>query len=262
MNINLQGKKAVVCGASQGIGKASAIELAKLGAEIVLIARNEGRLLNAKDELSTEFGQKHEIMCLDFDKPQSWKEKIEDWAFQTRNIHILVNNTGGPKAGLVFEAETESFEEAFRNHLLCNHIFVQAFVPWMQNTGYGRIVNIISTSVREPIAGLGVSNTIRGAVAAWGKTLASELAPKGITVNNLLPGATKTQRLQNIIANKAEKTGKTIAEIEQEMQKEIPMGRFADPEELAAAVAFLCSPAASYITGINLTVDGGRMKTY
>ncbi len=173
-------------------------------------------------------------------------------------VHILVNNTGGPPPGTVIEARPEEFTTAFAQHLICNQILVQAVVPGMQAAGYGRIINIISTSVKQPIAGLGVSNTIRGAVASWAKTLASELAPFGITVNNVLPGMTRTQRLDSLIASKAEKTGKTIEQITQEMIREIPAGRIGMPHEFAAAVAFLASPAASYITGINLPVDGGR----
>jgi 3-oxoacyl-[acyl-carrier protein] reductase len=173
----------------------------------------------------------------------------------------LINNTGGPKGGPIVTAETSEFLAAFNQHLICNHILMQAVVPGMKAVGYGRIVNIISTSVKQPLPNLGVSNTIRGAVANWSKTLANELAPFGITVNNVLPGATNTQRLTEIAKAKAEKTGESVADILNEMGQESPMKRIAEPQEVAAAVAFLASPAASYINGINVPVDGGRTKS-
>jgi 3-oxoacyl-[acyl-carrier protein] reductase len=146
-------------------------------------------------------------------------------------------------------------------HLLCNHVLVQAVVPGMRAEGYGRIVNIVSTSVREPIPGLGVSNTVRAATAGWAKTLSKELGPYGITVNNILPGSTRTGRLESLLASRAKAAGTAEATIEQAMTAEIPLRRFAEPAEIAAAVAFLASPAASYITGVSLPVDGGRMAS-
>jgi 3-oxoacyl-[acyl-carrier protein] reductase len=175
-----------------------------------------------------------------------------------RIFHVLINNTGGPKAGEAISADTAEYLRAFSNHLICNQILVQAVVDGMTKAGYGRIINIISTSVKQPLRGLGVSNTIRGAVASWAKTLATELGMFGITVNNVLPGATKTERLFSLFRTKAEASGRKLEEIEAEWLKEIPAGRFAEPEELANAVAFLASPLASYINGINVPVDGGR----
>jgi 3-oxoacyl-[acyl-carrier protein] reductase len=180
------------------------------------------------------------------------------WLQGGKNIHILVNNTGGPSGGPIADAKTDDFEKTFRQHLICNHILAQAFLPGMKESGYGRIINIISTSVKQPLKGLGVSNTIRAAVANWSKTLATEIAATGVTVNNVLPGATATKRLSTLIEAKSLKTGKAAIDLEKEMLDEIPMGRFAHPSEIAAAVAFLASPAASYITGINIPVDGGR----
>ncbi|CAN5643688.1 SDR family oxidoreductase [soil metagenome] len=257
MNLSLKGKTALVCGSTQGIGKASAIELAKLGATCVLIARDENRLAEAIKDLDTSSGQKHQFIVADFQHPHEVKEKAEAFA-KTNTVHILVNNTGGPNSGPIVTADIEEFRITFNNHLICNHILMQAFLEGMKKEKYGRIINIISTSVKVPLKNLGVSNTIRAAVANWSKTLANEVAQFGITVNNVLPGATKTQRLQSIIQNKSEKTGESIDALSEEMTKEIPMGRFADPSEIAAAVAFLASPAASYITGINVPVDGGR----
>jgi 3-oxoacyl-[acyl-carrier protein] reductase len=256
MDLNLIGKNAIVCGSTQGIGKASAIELARLGASVTLVARNEEKLKNTVKELPTT-SQSHNYIVADFDSPEDVKQKIEAFASK-HSVHILINNTGGPAGGLAIDANPNDFVKAFSNHLLCNQILVQALVPGMKKEKYGRIVNIISTSVKIPLKGLGVSNTIRGAVANWSKTLSFELAQFGITVNNVLPGATMTGRLETIINTNAQKTGKSSEDVMKDMVKEIPAGRIGEPQEVAAAVAFLASPAASYINGINIPVDGGR----
>lgn len=257
MNTDLTGKNALVCGSSKGIGKAVAIALAELGANITLTARNEEALLLAISELDISKDQQHDFILADFSKPDELKELIVHQLKDT-TYQILVNNTGGPSAGNILDASPEQFEAAFKNHLVCNHILATALIHGMKKSGYGRIINIISTSVKVPLRGLGVSNTIRGAVANWSKTMANELAQFGITVNNVLPGATNTERLQDIIKGKAHKTRRNMESVEEEMMEEIPMQRFADPSEIAAAAAFLASPAASYITGINVPVDGGR----
>lgn len=254
MDLDLSGKRALVCGSTAGIGKAIASELANMGAEVVLLARNEEKLKKGVLELPTQ-GQQHSYLCADFIDLESLQKallKLE------KPIHVLINNTGGPPAGPIVEAKLEEFEAAFSMHLLCNHLLVQHVKESMIKEGYGRIINIISTSVKIPLKGLGVSNTIRGAVANWSKTMSNELAPFGITVNNVLPGATATERLSSIISNKAAKSGQDEASVQKSMENAVPMGRVAQPEEVAAAACFLASPAASYITGINVPVDGGR----
>lgn len=258
MDLNLEGKSALVCGSTQGIGKAIAEELANLGCSVTLCSRNEQKLLDVKDELSQTSGQNHQVLAADFAKPNELKSTVDNHLAEGNSYHILINNTGGPPAGLAIDADLEAFRIAFNQHLICNQILAQACVPAMKEASFGRIINIISTSVKMPIPGLGVSNTIRGAVANWSKTLANELGPFGITVNNVLPGATSTQRLSSIIENKASKTGKSVEDVEMEMKSEIPARRFADASEVAAAAAFLASPAASYINGVNIPVDGGR----
>jgi 3-oxoacyl-[acyl-carrier protein] reductase len=260
MDLNLGGKTAIVCGSTQGIGKACALELADLGAAIVLVARNEEKLSEVLRELSVSSGQRHRYVVADFDDPQLLATKVADLVSNT-TVHILVNNTGGPPPGLAIDALPEDFVKAFSNHLLCNQVLVKAVVRGMQEAGYGRIINIISTSVKMPIRGLGVSNTIRGAVANWSKTLSVELGKFGITVNNILPGATMTGRLESIIRRNAAKSGRTVEETVRDMITEIPAARIAEPKEVAAAVAFLATPAAGYINGINLPVDGGRTGT-
>ncbi len=258
MNLDFKQKQAIVCGSTQGIGKAVAIELANLGASVTLVARNEQSLKAVKQELNTSFGQLHSYLCVDFSDPAELRSLIDAYMHRQGIVHILVNNTGGPPAGPANAAKTEEFLSAFNNHLICNHILAQACLEGMKNARYGRIINIISTSVKQPLPNLGVSNTIRAAVASWAKTLANELGRFNITVNNVLPGATATQRLQSIIENKSAKTGHSLDNVREEMLHEIPMGRFAEAHEIANAVAFLASPAASYINGINLPVDGGR----
>ena len=253
--------RALVCGSTQGIGLAIAQQLAKDGFSVVLTARNEERLQYALATLDVSNGQQHHYFVSDFTNPSALKVAIDTFIKNNGAIHVLINNTGGPKSGPIVDADVNEFLAAFNQHLICNHILMQALVPGMKNEGYGRIINIISTSVKQPLPNLGVSNTIRGAVASWSKTLANELGAYGITVNNVLPGATNTQRLTEIAKVKAEKTGESIAEILAEMGQESPMKRIAEPQEVAAAVAFLASAAASYINGINVPVDGGRTKS-
>ena len=257
MNLNLTGKNALVCGGSKGIGKASAEALARLVANVIIVSRNTGHLLEALATLPKHGEQHHEFLKADLTDLADLKKKLK-LLLEDRTIHILVNNTGGPPAGALLSAAQEDFLSAFHQHLICNQALAQLIVPGMKRSGYGRIINIISTSVKIPLKGLGVSNTIRGAVASWAKTLANELGPFGITVNNVLPGATATERLEQIITGKSDKTGKSREDVILEMQEEIPLGRFASPDEIGTAVAYLASPAAGYITGINLPVDGGR----
>lgn len=259
MNLSFKNKNALICGSTAGIGKASAIELAKLGASITLVARNEEKLQTVLPLLATNNGQEHNYLVADFSNPESLKEVLARKL--TKNYHILLNNTGGPKGGPIFSADVTEFTNAFAQHLLCNQILTQAVVPGMKEEQFGRIINIISTSVKQPIEGLGVSNTIRGAVANWSKTLAAELGPNGITVNNVLPGATATERLDQIMINIGKKIGKSPQEASEVMKSIIPARRFAAPEEIAYAVTFLASEAAGYINGINLPVDGGRTKS-
>lgn len=257
MNLGLQHKNALVCGSTQGIGKAAAQLLAAEGANITLVARNEEKLKAVLAELPND-GQQHSYIVADFSNPEELQAKI---SASTLNFHILVNNTGGPAGGPIFNAKLDEFERAFTQHLKCNHILVQTVVPFMKSAEYGRIINIISTSVKQPLDGLGVSNTIRGAVANWSKTMANELGQFGITVNNVLPGATATERLNEIINNKATKTGKSVEEVAETMKNAAPAKRFAQPEEVANAVVFLASERASFINGINVPVDGGRTKS-
>lgn len=253
MNISLNGKTAVVCGSTAGIGKAIATQLAQSGASLILVARNQEKL----DNLANELPGQHKTYVADFANIETVKKVAEKIAAENQ-VDILINNTGGPPAGPAHKAPAEEYTSAFNLHLINNHNMVQACIPNMQQKGFGRIINIISTSVKIPLNGLGVSNTIRGAVGNWSKTLANELGSFGITVNNILPGATATERLSSIISGKSAKTGKAIEDVEKAMLAEIPAARFGQPEEPGYAACFLASDFAAYINGTNVVVDGGR----
>lgn len=261
MDLDLTSYHALVCGASQGIGRACAVELARLGASVTVMARRAEALRRLADELPrVHASQTHDVLVADSGDTEGLRAAVQKLV-GARPVHILVNNSGGPPPGAAHGAKVDAFLDAYRKHLVANHVLAETVIPDMQAAGYGRIVNIISTSVKEPIRGLGVSNTTRWAVASWSKTLATELAPLGITVNNVLPGSTRTPRIEQIVHTRAQQSGVAIADMQHEMEAEIPMNRFADPSEIAAAVAFLASPAAGYITGINLPVDGGRTRS-
>lgn len=256
MNLDLTGKTAMVCGSTQGIGYEAAREIAEMGATVVLVARNPESLAKVKQELPTPNGQVHRTVVADFANLEQVKKAASEAILNP--IHILVNNTGGPPGGPIADATPDEFLSAYNNHLLCNHILVQAVIPAMKEAGYGRIINVVSTSVKQPLPGLGVSNTTRAAVAGWSKTLAGELGKFNITVNNVLPGATMTARLKSIIEKKSAATGKSFDDILHEMESEVPMKRVGKPHEIAAMIAFLASPAAGYINGTSIPVDGGR----
>ncbi|MFG6686367.1 SDR family oxidoreductase [Mariniflexile sp. HNIBRBA6329] len=259
MNLNLKNKNALVCGSTQGIGKATAIALANEGVNVTLVARNRDKLKQVLAELPKS--ENHHFIAADFTNPKDLREKIIKFIDKNHGFHILVNNTGGPRSGDVINASLDEFDNAFTMHLKCNHVLAQATIPFMKEAGFGRIINVISTSVKEPIPGLGVSNTIRGAVGNWSKTLSVELGAFGITVNNVLPGFTDTERLAEIIKIKANHEGTTIEEMTEIMKNYSPAKRFAQPEETANVITFLASEAASYVNGINVPVDGGRTKS-
>jgi len=257
MNLSLQGKNALICGGSQGIGLAVAEELALMGASCILLARSEENLRTATGSLDTKLQQSHRYYAVDFNNTESLQSLLEEITAASP-IHILINNSGGPAAGPIVDASPEQFLQAFQQHLITNHLLTKAVMEGMKKEGYGRIINIISTSVKIPLKNLGVSNTIRGAVASWAKTMSNELGPFGITVNNVLPGFTKTQRLETLIQNTAKKGNVLVDLVEKNMIEEVPARRFGEPAEIAAVAAFLATPAASYVNGTSIPVDGGR----
>lgn len=255
MNLDLNGHRALVCGSSEGIGRATAMELAAMGARVTLVARSEDRLRVVLEALP---GADHDYVAVDFDDTASLEKQIAE-TFSSRGYTILVNNAGGPPGGPITQASADDFFAAFRRHLVANQLLAQGLLPGMRERKFGRVINVVSTSVYEPIPGLGVSNTVRAAVAGWAKTLAREVASDGITVNNVLPGYTNTARLEKLFAAKAEKSGQMPDVVSKAALEQVPVRRFAEPEETAAAIAFLASPAAAYITGVSLPVDGGRL---
>ena len=260
MDLGLSGKHALVCGASEGIGRAAAIELARLGADVTLLARREAALLDVLSTLPADGQQRHGFVCADVADTAALRDSVGELA-RERPLHILINNTGGPPGGAAHAAGIEAYLDAFNKHLVANHTLLQAVLPGMRDARWGRIVNVISTSVYEPIPNLGVSNTVRGAVASWAKTLSRELGGDGITVINVLPGYTRTQRLDQILADRSAATGKPQDEIAKGMLASVPVGRFADAGEIGGVIAFLCTQAAAYVNGQSLAVDGGRMQS-
>lgn len=257
MNLSLEGKNAIICGSSQGIGYAIAEELALMGANCILLARNEDNLKIAVSQLDIAIRQTHSYHAIDFNDKEATEKLIQQITAQ-QPVHILVNNSGGPKAGPIVNATEDEFIQAFNQHLVINHILTRAVIEGMKKEGYGRIINIISTSVKTPLKNLGVSNTIRGAVASWAKTMSNELAQFGITVNNILPGLTRTKRLESLINTTATGKGLPAEEVEKQLLDEVPAKRFGEAAEIAAVAAFLATPAAAYITGTSIRVDGGR----
>ena len=260
MHLTLNDRHALVCGASSGIGLAAATELALLGANVTLLARSVDKLTAATVNLPcVHAAQQHDWRSVDMlDTAQLQTMAMAIAAAQP--VQILINNSGGPPAGPAQTATIEAFETAFRQHLLANQTLLQALLPGMRASGFGRIVNVISTSVKEPIAGLGVSNTVRAAVASWAKTLATELAAEGITVNNVLPGYTHTPRLDSLLATRATASGRTVEAVAADILADVPAGRFGQASEIAAVIAFLCTPAAAYVNGASIAVDGGRTR--
>ena len=259
MSLLLKNKHAIVCGSSDGIGKASALKMAQQGCEITLVARNRRKLEATLSLLNNEQGQIHQIICSDFNDPDNLKKDVGSYLGSLdKPVDILLNNSGGPHGGPLIEADESEFRDAFERLLICNQIMAKAVFPRMKEKGSGRIINIISTSVKQVIPGLGVSNTIRGSVAQWGKTLAIELGQYGICVNNILPGYTATSRLDELAAAKADSSGVTPDKIRSSWANKTSLQRLGTPEEIAATVVFLASDESSYITGHNLSVDGGR----
>lgn len=261
MNTNLINKTALVCGGSQGLGFATAKELALMGARVILASRTADKLIAALPQLNNAAGQQHQYLVIDLSNPDNAANAVSDWLKANGPIHILINNAGGPPAAPLIDTDAAAIEKAFATHVISSHLLAQLIVPGMRAEGFGRIVNILSTAVKQPINGLGISNTIRAAMANWAKTLANEIGYAGITINNVLPGYTNTNRLKYLFEKQAADLGITSQEIEKKLLESIPAKRLGEPEEFGAVAAFLCSPAAAYINGVNIPVDGGRTGT-
>ena len=261
MKIDLKGKNALVCGASQGIGRAIAENFALCGANVTVLARNTDTLKNLVNTLSNNGDQCHNYVVADLTESNETIEKIDRIVVNGLAFHILVNNTGGPSPGPLYEQDHDNLAKAFNQHVVSAQLITKRLVPGMIDQKYGRIINIISVGLKQPIKNLGISNTIRGAIASWAKTLAGELGQFGITVNNILPGYTATERLVHLFEYRSKIEGKTIGQIEEEITREVPVSRLAKPEEIAYGATFLASDFAAYINGINFPIDGGFLKT-
>jgi len=257
----LEDKIALVGGASQGLGAACAKALAAAGATVIVFARTEMKLINVVNALPTPLNQEHSYLMVDTNNLSASKKVFQALIDKIKVVHIIVNNTGGPAAGLLYETSIDALKASFESHLLHAHQLVQLLLPGMSAAKFGRIINILSISIKEPIDDLGISNTIRAGMANWAKTLSRELGPWGITVNNVLPGFTNTERLNYLFTNRAEKAGVTLEEVTKGIENSIPVKRLGMPEELAAAVCFLCSKEANFINGINLPIDGGQLRS-
>lgn len=258
MNIQLTNKNALVCGSTSGIGEATAIVLAEMGANVTLLSRNEKKLQAVKHRLPCTGTQQHTYRVADFFDPLAVESVVQDYLQEQPRIHILINNTGGPETGPLLTKTGEAMIKYLQQHLVNSHTLAQKLVPGMRAAGYGRIINVTSNAAKQPLPNLGLSNTVRGAVANWAKTLANELGEYGITVNNVLPGATKTKELDQIIEGKAKASGQTIQQTTEQLYKLCPARRFGEPQEIAWAIGFLASPQAAYINGTNMVVDGGK----
>ena len=258
MNISLKNKYALVCGGSKGIGLASAIELSKLGCNVTLLARNPDSLGEAIKQLDKSQGQIHRFISVDQSNPTEVSKRLSTIG---QGFHILVLNSGGPKGGRMIDASLEDLQIGFDSLLLSNQVIVKHSFEYMKKADFGRIINIISIGLKEPIVGLGVSNTIRGAVGNWSKSLAYELGPHGITVNNILPGYTMTDRLSKLMDSRAQDRNMDVDALIETYVEQIPAKRLATPDEIGNVVASIATPAAGYINGINLPVDGGYLKS-
>ena len=256
---SLTGRHAMVCGASRGIGAATAKMLAKAGADVTICARNQNALEELKVELSKLGTGNHQVCIIDLEDTQSLGSKVQSIIAGNGPIHILVNNAGGPPGGPLINNEVEDFEAPFKRHLHASHTLVQLLAPQMKEEKFGRIIQIISTSVKEPIPNIGLSNTLRGAMASWAKSLSRELDPF-ITINNVLPGFTDTERLGSLADSIHQRTGKSPEDIHTSWIEQVPIGRLIDPLETASAILFLALPASGGIRGVSLAVDGGRLR--
>lgn len=261
MKISLKGKKALIGGSSRGIGKAIAIQLAESGASVTLMARSTDKMKAITEKLPTSDNQNHHYLQVDFSDHTAFRSIIENY-FETNHVDILVNNTQGPEAGGALEKKVGDYQNAFDLLFKSVVLTTELALKHMQDQGWGRIINVASISVKEPLNYLALSNTIRAAVVTWGKSLSIDVAKDGITVNNVLTGYFDTERIAQLNAKKAEKMGVSETEVLRAMENNVPTKRIGKPKEYGYLVAFLASEKAAYINGANIPIDGGLLKSF
>lgn len=257
MKINLDGQQALIGGATSGLGKAIALQLAACGAKVTLMARSREKLEAIIHELP---GQHHDYLVADFNDFEDFQDRIQAY-FDGKSVDILINNTQGPAAGAALEKSVKDYQEAF-NLLFKTYCHTTLLaLEGMRRRKHGRIINVSSMSVKEPLPNMALSNSLRAAVINWAKTLAAEVAPDGVTVNNILTGSFNTERLKSLHQKQAEQNGADLEEWRKQAADKIPMKRFGRPEEYGYLAAFLASEYAAYITGTNIPIDGGALKS-
>ena len=262
MDFQIKNKNAIVCASSQGLGKAAAMELASEGVNIVISSRSEQDLLNVKEEIETSSSVKVISVVADLNKPENIDNLYNKAHSELGPIDILVNNAGGPPPSNFESLNDEDWLKAFNLTMMSSIRLSKLVLPGMKKKNWGRIINISSVSVKTPVPGLFLSNSLRMGVLGWSKALSDEVAPKGITVNSVCPGSTRTSRITKILKSQSESTGRALEEIESVAAAKIPMLRIGEPKELAALIAFLASERASYMTGLAIQVDGGSARTF
>ena len=260
MNISLLGKYALVGGSSGGIGKAIAQQLAASGANVTLMARNEEKLESVLSSLATSKGQSHQYLIVDFSDYEGYKKRISKY-FESNTVDILVNNTQGPSAGNALEKKVEDYQDAF-NLLFKTVVFTTelALIQMIKNR-WGRVINVASVSVKEPLSYLALSNSIRASLVTWAKSLATDVGDKQITVNSILTGYFDTERITQLNAKKAKQLGIPESEVLLDMKSKVPLKRIGDPKEYGYLVTFLASEKAAFITGTQIPIDGGLLKS-
>tara|TARA_B100001173_G_scaffold150419_1_gene130415 strand:- start:565 stop:1350 length:786 start_codon:yes stop_codon:yes gene_type:complete len=260
MNISLKSKKALVGGSSKGLGNAVAYQLAMSGASVTFVSSNKDRLIKTVDDLRNKTGINHDYLVVDYNNFEDYKKIIKKY-LDTNPIDILINNTQGPKGGDVMNVSIEDYQKSF-DLLFKSVVFTTMLaIENMKKNKWGRIINMASMSVKEPLSYLALSNSIRSAVTTWGKTLSNDLGVYNITVNNILTGYFDTERINQLNLDKAKKLNIDVEEVYNTMKELVPLKRIGDPKEFSYLVTFLASDNAAYINGANIPIDGGLIKS-
>ena len=262
MDLSIKGKNAIVCASSQGLGKSAAVDLAKEGVNIAICSRNKDKINLVKEEIEQTSDVKVVAIEADLSSEKDISALFQEAKKELKTIDILINNNGGPPPSTFEELTDEDWQKTFNSTMMSAIRLSKLVLPDMKKNKWGRIINISSVSVKTPVNGLFLSNSIRMGVLGWAKALSDEVAPHGITVNSVCPGTTKTERIEQILNAQSESSGKDKSEIEEAMANSIPMLRIGEASDLSALITFLASEKASYMTGLAVQVDGGSARTF